>query len=71
MIEPNLDDSLSSVDSFKNPHLEHLSAADRVKLGITETRELLFLQSNSNIIEKTLGEFESMMVRPECLVAFS
>ena len=33
--------------------------------------ELVFLQSQSNFIEKTLGANEKMKIRPECLVAFS
>jgi hypothetical protein len=48
-----------------------LTMADKVRLGMIDCRELIFLQSQSNIIEKTLGEGESIMVRPESLVAFS
>ena len=33
--------------------------------------ELVFLQSQSNFIEKTLGPNEKMKIRPECVVAFS
>jgi len=45
--------------------------ADRIAQGTVETRELLFLQSQANIIEKTLGEGEVLKIRPECLVAFA
>ena len=50
---------------------EVLTMADKVRLGMVDCRELIFLQSQSNIIEKTLGDNESIMVRPESLVAFS
>lgn len=33
--------------------------------------ELVFLQSQSNFIEKTLGPNEKIKIRPECVVAFS
>ena len=33
------------------------------------SRELIFLQSQSNFIEKTLGQGEKMKIRFECLVA--
>ena len=36
---------------------------------IYPSRELVFLQSQSNFIEKTLGIGEKMKVRMECLVA--
>jgi len=42
-----------------------------VAAGKLDTRELLFFQSHSNIIEKTLGDDEVLRVRPECLVAYS
>lgn len=32
--------------------------------------ELVFLQSQSNFIEKTLGANEKMRIRPECIVAY-
>ncbi|CDW72115.1 UNKNOWN [Stylonychia lemnae] len=35
------------------------------------SQELIFLQSQSNFIEKTLGANEKIKIRPECLVAFS
>lgn len=44
---------------------------DEINQGKLETRELLFFQSNSNVIEKTLGDNESIKVRPDCLVAIS
>lgn len=49
---------------------EMLTTADKIRLGLLDTRELLFIQSQANIIEKTLGDSETMLVRPECLVAF-
>ena len=36
---------------------------------IYPSRELIFLQSQSNFIEKTLGQGERMKIRFECLVA--
>jgi uncharacterized protein (AIM24 family) len=45
--------------------------ADMVQNGAIDSRELLFFQSESNIIEKSLGDKEVIKVRPECLVAFS
>jgi hypothetical protein len=38
---------------------------------ILKSKELIFLQSQSNIIEKTLGVTEKMKIRFECLVAHS
>ena len=32
--------------------------------------QLVFLQSQSNFIEKTLGPNEKMRIRPECIVAY-
>ena len=37
--------------------------------NIYPSRELIFLQSQSNFIEKTLGQGEKMKIRFECLVA--
>ena len=45
--------------------------ADKINNGHVDTRELIFIQSQANIIEKNLGEGEIMRIRPECLVAFS
>lgn len=38
---------------------------------VLPTQEVIFLQSQSNFIEKTLGEGERMRLRFECLVAHS
>ena len=48
-----------------------ISVAEKVEQGQLESREILFLQSQANIIEKTLGDGEIMKIRPECLIAFS
>ena len=48
-----------------------MTIADKIKLGLIDTREFLFFQSQANIIEKTLGEGEIMNIRPECLIAFA
>ena len=37
--------------------------------NVYPSRELIFLQSQSNFIEKTLGQGEKMKIRFECLVA--
>ena len=36
-----------------------------------QSREFVFLQSQTNFIEKNLGVAEKIKVRPECVVAFS
>ena len=47
------------------------SIADSFKDGTFKSSELVFLQSQSNFIEKTLGANEKLKIRPECIVAFS
>ena len=47
------------------------SMADSFRDGSLKSSELVFLQSQSNFIEKTLGAGEKLKIRPECLVAFS
>jgi hypothetical protein len=49
----------------------NITIADKIKMGIIDTREFLFFQSEANIIEKTLGDGEIMNIRPECLIAFA
>ena len=39
--------------------------------NVYPSRELIFIQSQSNFIEKTLGQGEKMKIRFECLVAHS
>lgn len=39
--------------------------------GLIKSSELIFLQTQSNFIEKTLGSGEIMKLRFECLVAYS
>eukprot|EP00347_Sterkiella_histriomuscorum_P014239 403361641 len=47
------------------------SMAEQFQELLKPSQELVFLQSQSNFIEKTLGANEKMKIRPECIVAFS
>ena len=48
-----------------------MTLAEKVKYGIINTREYVFVQGQANILEKTLGENEILSIRPQCLIAFS
>ena len=48
-----------------------MTVADKVKFGLVSTKELVFVQGLSNIIEKNLGENEIIQIRPENIIAFS
>jgi len=63
--------SCSASESEPDKGEGDMAIADQIKNGLVDTRELLFFQSQANIIEKTLGESETIQIRPECLVAFS
>jgi hypothetical protein len=41
------------------------------KTGLPMARELIFIQSQSNFIEKNLGQGERMKIRNECLVGYA
>jgi Mitochondrial biogenesis AIM24 len=45
--------------------------AERYKDLSKKSSEIVFLQSQSNFVEKTLGANEKIKIRPECVVAFS
>ena len=45
--------------------------SDMYSQGLLPARELIFLQSQSNFIEKTLGTGETIKLRFECLAAHS
>ena len=59
------------MESINDAKIEEPSLADQIKDGHVETRELIFIQSEANIIEKNLGDHEIMKIRPECLIGFS
>lgn len=50
---------------------EEDTVADRIQKGKIYSSELIFLQSQANMIEKVLGEDENLLIRPECLIGYS
>ena len=62
-----------NVSNFRSENKlgSNMTIADKIKVGLIDTREFLFFQSEANIIEKTLGDAEIITIRPECLIAFA
>jgi len=54
-----------------NQQNEDKPLAYQYKDGDRESKQLVFLQSTTNFIEKNLGPNEKIKLRPECIAAFS